>query len=598
MDKSIPSISNYKLLSIVVVITIMAAFACLGFFESALTRELVDQKIFALLIKTIPQAFNRYYAFLALAGLTALATLVLDKDLFKQKRAVVLISSIVLALTLGWITMTRVLQFPICGDDSYIDFRYIRNWINGISFDYNPGERVIGFTSHIHLILLYLVGLIFKSVDIAVISQMINVVFQLLNVSLLYFFIKDLFKSRTSALVAILVYGLDPYGVQQTTFGKESHILVTTLILSIWAMYRNRNLALAWITSTMPFIRPEAVIWWFCCFIWNLKQKKTAALKYYIGPSIAVLLAILSLYYFFGTVIPHGMVGKFRMFYPMLPAFMFLNTIWMIGTDIFLPRFYLDVPGLAYALTAMITGIVTIVISFKILKPSALKWYMAAVIIYIVVFGIKNPAPFSWYHCWYSLIPIFMLAAIFPASLDLTLDKEKSLVKRSLAALLIILLIGVQCSQQFIRPEANMTASTFAWSNEFRRLIQFGYALDQMKQYPNWQNATIGAPEIGYLGYKHPGKILDFCGLLSPEVVKYGRLPDNFQAKGEVFEINPAIVKTYRPEYIITLEAFGRELLKDNFFVEHYKKVGYFENSWANSKGIFLYRYEESKSSL
>ena len=541
----------------------------------------------------IDGAFSRYFAFLGLALVAGLCLFHFDHRLPEKSRAVVASTALVISLSLGWIALTRVLQFPICGDDSYIDFRYIRNWVNGISFDYNPGEKVIGFTSHIHLILLYFLCSIFRSTDVALVSQMINAVFQMVNAVIIYFFAFDLFSKRSAAAAAIFVYAFDPYGIQQTIFGKETHILVTFLILSIWAMHHKRQGAVAWLTSIMPFIRPEAVIWWAVSLIWSFRENRRKLVGAYIFPGLAVLAIVLALYLAFGTVIPHGMVGKFKMFYPMPPAFMFLNTVWMIGTRIFLPRFYLDVAGIAYFLAATITGLVTIIVSFKVFKLTVVRYYMAAVIVFMVVFGIKNPAPFGWYHCWYSLIPVFFAALVFPLCLESITDSKRPMSKRVVALVSIVALLMVQLIQQFTRPEANLTAVTFAWNNEFKRLAQFGEALEVMKKYPGWEKATIGAPEIGYLGYKHPGKILDFCGLLSPEVVRFGRLPDSHQGKGEVLEVNPAIVEALKPEYIITLESFGRELLKDAYFNSHYERIATFENTWADSKGLFLYRLKQ-----
>ncbi|HMO20164.1 MAG TPA: hypothetical protein PKC98_04260, partial [Candidatus Melainabacteria bacterium] len=96
----------------------------------------------------IDGAFSRYFAFLGFALVAGLCLFRFDGGLQEQRRSVVASTALVISLSLSWIALTRVLQFPICGDDSYIDFRYIRNWVNGISFDYNPGEKVIGFTSH------------------------------------------------------------------------------------------------------------------------------------------------------------------------------------------------------------------------------------------------------------------------------------------------------------------------------------------------------------------------------------------------------------------------------------------------------------------
>src|SRR5687768_17195064 len=48
--------------------------------------------------------------------------------------------------------MTRVKQFTV--DDSYISFRYARNWARGLGLVYNEGERIEGYTNFLWTIIL------------------------------------------------------------------------------------------------------------------------------------------------------------------------------------------------------------------------------------------------------------------------------------------------------------------------------------------------------------------------------------------------------------------------------------------------------------
>src|SRR5262249_51029964 len=54
-----------------------------------------------------------------------------------------LIPLLLLAITRGW--FWRLL--PFASEDAYITFRYSRNLVLGYGLTYNPGERVMGFSS-------------------------------------------------------------------------------------------------------------------------------------------------------------------------------------------------------------------------------------------------------------------------------------------------------------------------------------------------------------------------------------------------------------------------------------------------------------------
>ncbi len=74
-----------------------------------------------------------------------------------------------LATWLATVALTlRLWQCPLAVDDSYIDYRYVLHWLSG-QFDYNAGTHIMGFTSHLHLLILCLVCFLFhtQAVDLA-----------------------------------------------------------------------------------------------------------------------------------------------------------------------------------------------------------------------------------------------------------------------------------------------------------------------------------------------------------------------------------------------------------------------------------------------
>jgi|AGTN01.3.fsa_nt_gi hypothetical protein len=214
----------------------------------------------------IPKAFNRFYLSLVLVAVLATIRQIADERfLIESKSRLRLIATgCVMTIALCWAAFTCYLQFPLCGDDSYIDYRYVNNWINGISFDYNPGARVLGFTSVIHVILLAAVAKITGAVDIDLVSQMINAFLQLVDTCLIYFFLADVLKSRALGVIGATIFACEPYQSHQVVFGKEPQICFLILILSMWSIHRKWYQTQAWLSCMLPFVRPEGIVWSFC----------------------------------------------------------------------------------------------------------------------------------------------------------------------------------------------------------------------------------------------------------------------------------------------------------------------------------------------
>lgn len=584
-------------------IAILALFYCLSLLSAATAESLAAQHAGFAASETVPAAFARFLIFLPLALLISLGRTHLDRRLADSSETPADPRScpisfnavtILMAALFFYTALRGVLQFPICGDDSFIDFRYVRNWVEGISFDYNPGERVLGFTSYIHVALLAVLSKIFNCLELPVLAQLTNVIFAMINLALIYFFILDLYKSRLSALLASAVYALDPFTAQQMIFGKEAHILITMLILSLWAIFRDKPGLLAWLACLIPFVRPEGAVYSLVCFIWSLKSRGKRAHLLWLAPLSTAALALLGVFLYFGTIIPHGMIAKLAMFYPSSYPKIFFMALWMMGTGTLIPRYYIAAPGLYYGLGCSILGLLIFgTFAFSALrgKLEPTRIYMITLTLYLAIFAYKNPEAFSWYLAWFALFPVFLVATLASSAERLAPRGIK------LAACLLLLsgFLGAQISQQVIRPVPALSAIVFDWSPEFDRMIKFDQALAALNREPGGAGALLATPEIGYIGFHHPGPILDLAGLLSPQVIQYGHPPLSQREDNKALEINPAIVADLKPPYIVSLEVFCRLLMKEDFFKRDYRVLEFFPNRWAGSQGIYLFKRKAAR---
>ncbi|MBZ0188749.1 MAG: hypothetical protein K8F91_21070, partial [Candidatus Obscuribacterales bacterium] len=376
--------------------------------------------------------------------------------------------------------------FPMCGDDSFIDFRYVKNWVNHTSFDYNPGEAVLGFTSYVHVGILTLLSFLLPLIDLPLLSQLTNVSFQLLNCCIIYFFLLDLSGNRWSALSGAAVYTLDPFSVQQSTFGKEAPILLFVLTLSLWAILRRKHQALAWLSCLIPFIRPEGAIFSSICLAWSLKDNGPKVLKLWIAPILIAASFTFLVFSYFGTIVPHGMIGKLKMFYPSSYPKIFFMALWMMGTGLFIPRFYIDRPGLYYGLGSVLFGFILLSIFIYVARGHVHRIYALSLVAYLLIFLGKNPEAFSWYLVWFALFPVFFVSILVSLLLEL---KDKSRLSMILCLVLLADIFLVQIAQQVKRPSPGLASLTFSWSPELDRLIKFEKALECIYKEPGGRTA-------------------------------------------------------------------------------------------------------------
>ena len=51
--------------------------------------------------------------------------------------------------------LAHALWFDHTADDAYITFRYVDNWVRGHGLVFNPGERVMGYSNFLWVVVLY-----------------------------------------------------------------------------------------------------------------------------------------------------------------------------------------------------------------------------------------------------------------------------------------------------------------------------------------------------------------------------------------------------------------------------------------------------------
>jgi len=185
--------------------------------------------------------------------------------------------------------------------------------------------------------------------------------------------------------------------------------------------------------------------------------------------------------------------------------------------------------------------------------------------LFIAGYGILGVPRYPWYYS--PLVPVAMLCVIFGGSvlagaLGLLLlrgrEQFRTWVAGGLAASLVIggfYLAGdvsAQLPQQ--RPWLEIYITVGKW-------------LDANTP----PGATVGAEEVGLLGYYSKRRIIDFAGLIQPEVAEH-------RVKSE----NLWVLQKYNPDYIVAMPAWLAAVGADPWVQERYEFVQKFEMYNAN----------------
>lgn len=567
--------------------------------QTSTTAYLTNLGIDSLVLEGIPGAYQRYLYWLLGAMAVSFAFTSVDIRSWKfdtpktNKNAITFY--LVMGFFLFYLVLTRSLQFPWNQDDAYIDFRYVINWVNSISFDYNPGERAMGFTSHLHLAVLTIFALLFKSVDLPVLSQGINLGLQIISYYLTYYLVRATTESRFAGALGAILFAIFPYNIQESIGGKETSLVTACMLTGLLAMQYGRQHLAAWSSALIVLARPEGGLWMLLSLAWSYRAEKKKALKYWLLPFLFLISVAGWLYIQFGTVIPHGLTGKSIMFYkPPFLADMVL-ILRRLGDGCFVPEFIMPMnPIFSYVLDffRLYGGTLVLLALIKFLNRGSLRFYSISVLAYLILFSLANPYLFPWYLAWFSLVPSLLIPVLVLKLNELRSHSTEK--KNAVAAALILVYLGaVQIVEQPTRLTPGIASVSFFWSGAYKRLVIYRKAAEKARELDPEQKAVLAAPEIGVLGHYYRGPILDLGGLVSENIIEFGPPSKSLRVGTSLYAIIPESIEKLKPKFLVTDGFFGKNgLYKAAFFEEDYRVAEFYPHAlW--SEGIYLYERKD-----
>ena len=582
----------------------------------------IDPSLPLELINLVPAAVQRYGVFMILCAFVFCAFFFFafkSKDDENNKlnfsAGAQFFSFAFLFCLIGYVMVAlRILQFPVCVDDAYIDFRYIYRWANGLGFDYNSPEHVMGFTSHLHVLLLTVIASIVRGVDIALLSQLTNVVFQFATYLLLFLVSRLCYQNIWLAFFSCAAYAFNQENLSACLTGKEAPMLTFLVLLSMWSAMKMKWGWLSWICCLIALTRPEGFIWYAVNLLYFFKraEDRKQYLKNWIAPSILIVGVYVFLFSYFGSVIPHGALGRAAMFHSFGEAtdktvFFILKFVGvqLFGTSLAA----VFAPGLNFEITWLLQGAVAFLFLFEVSRRKAwFQPYVYSSLLLLLFFAVTDPWMFSWYYSWFALlaplaIPYVVLCLIrlikslsgYPSLAFCAVVASLCLLSFNLATLppARILLLNQKGPFMTFWPVIKTIRSyPFGWSEPQQRLLVYKHAANFFNT-PEAAKGDIATWEPGLLAYLLPErKILDLGGLLSDEVLKFYPVPNGERTRKSVWgSIPPEAIIQLKPEWCIFFDCFGDNgLLSNRKFLSSYELQKFMHGNIWGSKGLYIFR--------
>jgi len=436
-------------------------------------------------------------------------------------------------------------------DDPFISYRYADNIIRGLGMVYNPGERILSTTTPLFTLLLASLHSLWADLhDLAILIG----AFSLAMGGLCLWDLANTSGLRFGCWVALLFYPTFPLLV--STLSAET-ALYLALCMGTFVSYQRKHYRLCAVIAALAVLaRPDALIVaglltshyllthrpgrgamndWLSCLPWQ-----AAGLF-----ALLLLPWVIFTWVYFGSPIPVSLYAKQQQ------AILEASTSFMPGIFTIFGSYrswhYVIAGGMA---------LVGWLIGLRRVPP--LRWLTAWAGLYFLSFTLLGVTRYFWYYA--PLIPAFILAlgagfdgmGVFlrrkqnaVTSKDVTgVDRRNpfTLTARYFPGLLMALLLAAQLEHLW---QVRLTPDS---------RFPIYHAAGQWLNAHSMPDATVGTLEVGIIGYYSERPMVDFSGLIQPEIAtQLGQTGSYAATANWAFD-------RYHPDYLVLQQGLFPDL--------------------------------------
>jgi hypothetical protein len=414
-------------------------------------------------------------------------------------------------------------------DDPFITYRYAQNIVNGLGFVYNPGERVLSTTTPLFTLLLAALSPLWS--DLPRLANLIGAMSIALGALLLYW-LAIVLKEPLVGWVGLLLYPTSPLLV--SSLGSETPLYIA-LCLACFCFYWRSNYTLtAFFAALTLLTRPDGVLVPILLAAdYLLIRRRPILWKPVVIFLMLVLPWLIFSWAYFGSPIPATLAAKQHQ------GLMAISQRFAAGFLTLIKAYY---SSWYYEIQA---GVACLGIIYMLLRSRRWLLFLAWPISYFIAFTFLGLTRYFWYYA--PLLPGFVvLVGLGLTGIDWIIRRQLEKAHHpnpwvgSIPYLVIILLLvlpGILQMMQF---------KTISESRDSRFMIY--------RAIGNWLNAnslpntSIGTLEVGIIGYYAKRPIIDFAGLIQPEIAsKLGYQTTYADAANYA-------VERFQPDYLVLRE--------------------------------------------
>ncbi len=493
-------------------------------------------------------------------------------------------------LPLALALAARLIPGPRPIDDAFITFRYAQNMLAGQGLVYNPGEWVLGTTTPLYALMMAALGSLSggASAPFPYLAWLLNSLADVLTCWLLIKLGESL-GHRYAGLAAATIWAIAPWSVTFAIGGMETSFFVLLLVGTFYFHSKAKPVPAALLGSMSLITRPDALLFVGLIVVERVRRSLPwrrlnpnplpFSVREFVAFAAPLLLWGICGTVIYGSPIPHSMFAKTLAYH--LPQEAGLIRLLQHYATPFVGHLLFGTwwIGLGLVLFPILFGLGGIRLCHE--KPEA--WPIFAYPwIYFITFSVANPLIFRWYLT--PPLPAYFLG-IF-----LGVDRISQDIKSNLPHIAFaILAVGLTLNGWTLHPDHGPTrpAPRMAY-------IELELLYEQVgRDFVGWikPGETLAAGDIGALGYFSRAHILDTIGLISPQSTSYYPLPDSLLAEGQNYAIPPDLIVELEPDYLVVLEAYGRNgLLRDARFNQRYDLMRTIPTDIYGSRGMLVFK--------
>jgi len=423
-------------------------------------------------------------------------------------------------ISLVWVILLIYLYYDWSYDDPYITYRYALNLILGKGFVYNYGQRILSTTAPFFALILAFIATITHLAipKIAIFLGCISIALS----GFLYWYMGKILNLTILGWVGLFL--LPTFSLIATTISSETPLYIAVFLLSSVLYMRRDYLGATIFCAILMMLRPDGLLLPIVLFVdYWMSNKRSVPWRLIF---IFLLLNIIwwgMLWIYFGSPIPVTLFAKQKQ------GEMYISQKFFSGFLSLIKGYKLKY---IYGVE-LISGILGLYYLIRIRSKALI--IIVYTLFYFIAYSLLGVSRYYWYYA--PIVPGFIL--IVGGGLQFVLERGIKILKNQ-KIILVLLILGL------------LSIFLFQQGKDLYKASQ--HVDTRLKIYQaigNWINEhtqptdKIGTLEVGIIGYYSSRTMIDFAGLLEPDVAAYMNQKTTYEDTA-IYAIS-----TYHPDYIV-----------------------------------------------